>query len=62
LVKDGMSAIDISAIVYELNQQLIGGWLNNVYQLDSNIFLFKIRTTRNFELLVEPLNPEKEYI
>jgi len=54
LVKDGMSAIDISAIVYELNQQLIGGWLNNVYQLDSNIFLFKIRTTRNFELLVEP--------
>lgn len=54
LVKDSMSAIDISAIVYELNQQLIGGWVNNIYQLNSNIFLFKIRTTKNLELLIEP--------
>ncbi len=54
LVKDSMSAIDISAIVYELNQQLIGGWVNNIYQLNSNIFLFKIRTTQNLELLIEP--------
>jgi len=54
LVKDGMSAIDISAIVYELNQQLIGGWVNNIYQLNSNIFLFKIRTTKTLELLIEP--------
>ena len=54
LVKDRMSAIDISAIVYELNQQLIGGWVNNIYQLNSNIFIFKIRTTKTLELLIEP--------
>ncbi|MEM2109177.1 MAG: ribosome rescue protein RqcH [Candidatus Odinarchaeota archaeon] len=53
-VKDGMSNIDVNALIPQLKIKLLGAWLNNIYQLNS-IFLFKFRSVNgeNLTLLVE---------
>ena len=51
---NGMSNVDIAAIVYELKPILEGAWIRNIYQLN-DVFLFKFRspTHGNVTLLVE---------
>ena len=53
-VKDGMSNIDVNALIPQLKMKLVGAWLNNIYQLNS-VFLFKFRSVNgeNLTLLVE---------
>ncbi len=51
---NGMSNVDISAIVSELKPIIEGSWIRNIYQL-KDVFLFKLRSPEygNATLLVE---------
>lgn len=52
--KNSFSNIDIYAIKFELKKLLLGGYIENIYQLDSNTFTFKVHTREeNVELLYE---------
>ncbi|MHA2408355.1 MAG: NFACT family protein, partial [Candidatus Ranarchaeia archaeon] len=41
-VKATLSNMGLAAIASELQLQLVGGRINNIYQLDKNLFLLKI--------------------
>lgn len=51
-----MSNFDIYAIVTELKNELIGAWIQQVYILENNIVLFKLRTVNkdSCQLLIQP--------
>lgn len=51
---NGMSNVDIAAIIYELKPLLEGAWIRNIYQF-KDVFLFKLRsqTSGNAALLVD---------
>ncbi|MHA1594910.1 MAG: ribosome rescue protein RqcH [Candidatus Baldrarchaeia archaeon] len=55
-MKGTFSALDVAAIVYELNQTIKMAWVDNIYQLTAPtpLFLFKLRKESVYNLLVEP--------
>lgn len=52
-MKTAMSSFDIAAIVPDLKALLTGRRVDNVYQLETNLFLFKL-TPDNISLIIEP--------
>lgn len=51
-----LSGIDVRVVVKELQEQIVGSWVVNIYHIPSGIFLFKLRRTQiglQF-LLIEP--------
>ena len=54
-MKQAMSNMDLTAIIRELQPQLINSRVTNIYQLDNNLFLFKLRKPRlTSSLLIQP--------
>ncbi len=51
-----VSSVDIRALVYELQDEVVGSWIVNIYHLPSGIFIFKLRMPEKGVrfLLVEP--------
>ncbi|MHA1312974.1 MAG: ribosome rescue protein RqcH [Candidatus Helarchaeota archaeon] len=51
-----MSNFDIHAIVSELNDELLGAWIQQIYVLEENIILLKLRTVtkKACQLLIQP--------
>lgn len=52
LLKLEMSSLDIAATILELEPLIKGTYLDNIYQIDSKVFLFKFRPG-DFNLIVE---------
>ncbi|MHA1916811.1 MAG: ribosome rescue protein RqcH [Candidatus Ranarchaeia archaeon] len=52
--KKSLTNVDIAAIVHELKLNLVGGRINNIYQLEKNLFIFKIHVpSETIQLILE---------
>jgi len=51
-----VSSVDLRALVYELQNEVVGAWIVNIYHLPSGIFIFKLRMAEQGTrfLLIEP--------
>ena len=54
--KKAVSSLDVAVLVKELQKELKGGWIDNIYSLDKNGLLFKIRKPKGelTYLIIEP--------
>lgn len=54
-MKQAMSNIDLIAIIRELQPVLINSRVSNIYHLDNNLFLLKLRKPRlTTSLIIQP--------
>jgi len=54
-MKDGLSSFDVTVLLTELRQLIIGARIDNIYQINPNLLLFRIRKTgqQTLDLLLE---------
>ncbi len=51
-----LTSVDVRVLVHEAENLIVGAWITNIYQMSSNIFIFKLRKPElgQIFLLVEP--------
>ncbi|UJG40324.1 MAG: NFACT family protein [Candidatus Heimdallarchaeum aukensis] len=54
-MKSSLTSLDINCLVEELRPEIIGSWLNNVYNIGEKLLILKFRKSSkiNFELIIE---------
>ena len=54
-MKEGLSSFDVTVLLTELRQLIIGARIDNIYQINPNLLLFRIRKTgqQTLDLLLE---------